>query len=118
MAGTTGTNGMALLPLQRPTIPPLLLMLLDFCSGLILGNLDMLHSHSRENSRGFGSILAPSADSVAIFVEESRKGDAGQRQKGGNGARPVNAQVRIHVASEEGEGSTKERSEDGAGSQR
>lgn len=117
VVGSAGTAGTALLSLQCQAGLPLLLMLFNFLNGLILGDFNVLGSHSRKNSRGFGSILALGTDPITVFVEEGREGNASQSQEGGDRARPVDAQVLIHVGGEQRESGTEERSKDGAGSQ-
>ncbi|TFB04790.1 hypothetical protein CCMA1212_002928 [Trichoderma ghanense] len=114
---TAGATRTALLPLQGPAVTSLLLVLCDFRSGLILGHSDVLGPYPRKDLGGFGGILAPGADLGAVLPEEKGEGNAGQRQEGRNGTRPVDTQVLVHVAGEERESSAKERSEDGAGSQ-
>lgn len=114
---TAGTASTAGLPLQSQTLSPLPLVLLDLCDSLFLGNDNILGSYSRKNGGGLSGILAPSTDLVAVFPEEEWERNASQRQKGGNGTRPVDTQVLVHVSGEERESGTKERSENGASSQ-
>lgn len=116
-ASTASTAGAALFPLQSQTLSPLPLVLLDLGDSLLLGNDNILGSYSRENSCGFSGILAPGTDLVAVFPEEEWERNASQRQKGGNGTRPVDTQVLVHVSGEERERSTEERSENRASSQ-
>lgn len=120
MAGAacvTGATGTALCSLQRPAVASLLLMLFSFGHGLVLGDFNVLGAHLGKDSRGFGSVLALGTDLVAILVEESREGHAGQRQKGGDGTCPVNTQVLVHVGREQRERGTEEGSKDRVGSQ-
>lgn len=114
VAGTASTAGCSL---QCLALSSFLLLLLNLLDSLVLGDLDVLGSHFRKNSRGFGGILALGTDPVTVLVEESGEGNASQSQEGRDGARPVDTQVLVHVGGEQWESGTKERSKDGAGSQ-
>jgi hypothetical protein len=87
-----------------------LFLLLLIGSGSVVG-LELAHEGS-----GLSSELALLTNGSTVLVEEEREGNTGQGKECGDRRGPVDAKVLVHVAGEERESSTEERSENRVGS--
>lgn len=87
-----------------------------FKDSFLLSDDFILGPHPFEHMGSLGGVLAPHSDPLTILVKEEGEGNASNSQEGWDGARPMVAEIRIHVSREKRERGTEQGSKDGVGS--